>query len=517
TRILVTNAVNRLQDADQIVVIKQGKISQDGQYNELIQNEEGDLFRLIQESKFKGSNNEEQTDNKAPESHEGSSTEDHDDDNSVETASAGTPEDRDNKLVKTKTHEEDVDLEAKDEVDGEVAAEGRVGWSVYKFYLSTLGFFGVFSFLAIVIAYMGVQFGNQLWLQQWGNDNDSMTPKHSKQYWILTYFGWVLSAALMLVVSIAYSMIYMARKASKHLHTAMLKPLIRSPMSFFDVTSSGRIVNRFAHDITSIDTDLPLQFLNMLFIVTAALQIFAFCIAATPYFAIIMIPIGFGYYLLGGYFLVSSRELKRLDSAARSPMYAHFGETLAGLTSIRAFQDSDRFAIDATSLLDRSQQTSYLSNATTRWLQIMLDSISVLVLSTVALLAIIQREGVQAGLFSIVLSQIGVLTVIMSRMLSTACLMETSIISVERVREYSQLTPEARDVIPDSKTDEAWPQTGKIEFNNYSTRYREGLDLVLKDLSLTIQGGERIGIVGRTGAGKSSVTLSLFRIVEAVE
>jgi ABC-type multidrug transport system fused ATPase/permease subunit len=263
--------------------------------------------------------------------------------------------------------------------------------------------------------------------------------------------------------------------------------------------------------------DLPEIFILLLLNSTFAIQIFVFCIAATPYFVIIMIPIGFGYYLLGGYLLVSSRELKRLDSATRSPIYTHFGETLAGLTSIRAFQDSDRFAIDATTLLDRSQQTSYLSNATTRWLMLMLDTMSVLIISVVALLAVVQRGSEGAGLFSIVLSQIGILTAIMEGLLSTACNMETAIISVERVREYSQLTPEARDVIPDSKTDEAWPQIGKIEFNSYSTRYREGLDLVLKDLSLTIQGGERVGIVGRTGAGKSSVTLSLFRIVEAVE
>ncbi|KAI8347180.1 P-loop containing nucleoside triphosphate hydrolase protein [Mortierella sp. GBAus27b] len=516
TRILVTNAVNRLQDADQIVVIKQGKISQDGQYNELVQNEEGDLFRLIQESKSTGSNNEEQTDNKASEIDEGSITEDYDEDNSIETASA-TSEERGSKLVKTKTREEDVDLEAKDEVDDEVTAEGRAGWAVYKFYLSALGTFGVISFLAIVAVYMGLLFGVQLWLRRWGHDNDTGTPKHSAHYWILTYFGWTLAGALMVLASLAYPLLYMARSASKYLHAAMLKPLIRSPMSFFDVTSSGKIVNRFAHDISAIDMDLPQIFVSLLLVSTLALQIFIFCIAATPYFAIIMIPIGFGYYLLGGYFIVSSRELKRLDSAARSPMYAHFGETLAGLTSIRAFQDSDRFAIDATSLLDRSQQTSYLSNATTRWLQIMLDTISVLIISVVALMAVVQRGREGAGLFSIVLSQIGILTPVMGSLLSTVCSMETAIISVERVREYSQLTPEARDVIPDSKTDEAWPQTGKIEFNNYSTRYREGLDLVLKDLSLTIQGGERIGIVGRTGAGKSSVTLSLFRIVEAVE
>ncbi|KAF9340408.1 Multidrug resistance-associated protein 1, partial [Mortierella sp. AD094] len=133
------------------------------------------------------------------------------------------------------------------------------------------------------------------------------------------------------------------------------------------------------------------------------------------------------------------------------------------------------------------------------------------------LLAILQRNSPNQQIFSIVLSQIGSLTFTMSDVLTCACTLETLIVSVERIREYTNLTPEARDVIPDSKTDEAWPQHGQITFNQYSTRYREGLDLVLKDVTVTINGGERVGIVGRTGAGKSSVTLALFRIIEAAK
>ncbi|KAF8978605.1 hypothetical protein BGZ46_006280 [Entomortierella lignicola] len=144
---------------------------------------------------------------------------------------------------------------------------------------------------------------------------------------------------------------------------------------------------------------------------------------------------------LEGYFLISSRELKRLDSAARSPF-----------------------------LLDRSQQTSYLINVAIRWLQLILDSLSVFLLTTVALLAILQRELANQQIFSIVLSQIGQLTNLMSQLLTASVTNETLVVSVERVREYSQLSPEARDVILDSKTDKAWPQPGQITFNQYSTK-----------------------------------------------
>ncbi|KAG0301037.1 hypothetical protein BGZ98_008669 [Dissophora globulifera] len=536
TRILITNGVNHLSAVDQIVVIKQGKISQNGAYSELIKDNAGDLFRLIQESKFvasteKSGDKTEQDQDATSGDEDDSSTTESGDEAPLEftdskDSSNGSAEPVKRPTIKraksSRIKDADIDLDEKDEINEEVVAQGNVGWTVYKFYLSSLGISGVVMFFGVAVAFLAVQMSTQIWLQRWGNETDlaaasNTEPAHSNTYWILTYFAWILSSSLMLGFTIANTMIVMARKASKKLHKAMLAPLIRSPMSFFDVTSSGKIVNRFAHDISAIDFDLPLQFLNLLFIAFMAVNIFGFCIASSWYFAIIMIPLGIGYYWVGGFFLVSNRELKRLDSAARSPMYAHFGETLSGLVTIRAFQDADRFAIQATGLLDRSQQTSYLSNATTRWLQIILDLMSVMVLTLVGLLAIVQRNSVNAGLFSIVLSQIGVLTIIMSRILSTACQLETSIVSVERAREYAALTPEARDVIPDSKTDKAWPMHGEISFKNYSTRYREGLDFVLKDITVNFKAGERVGIVGRTGAGKSSVTLALFRIIEAAE
>ncbi|KAF9199460.1 hypothetical protein BGZ49_010396 [Haplosporangium sp. Z 27] len=552
TRILITNGVNHLKDADQIVVLKQGKISQDGQYTDLIQDEQGDLFRLIQESNIIASKAK---DEKEPSDSDLSGDDSSEDQEDAESSGAENYEDETTTAVdatiekpckfedqstaqvkrptfkrakSSKIKEDFIELDEKDEVNEEVVAQGKVGWPIYKYYLSTLGFVSIVLYAIASVVFMGIQIGTQLWMGRWGKENDLATaasdkagvtvaPEHSNHYWIMTYFGWVLASAIMLGSLISISIIFLARKASKKLHSAMLGPLIRSPMSFFDVTSSGKIVNRFSHDINSVDIDLPLQFVNLMFIVFTAVNIFGMCVAASPFFLIVTIPLALGYYQLGGFFLVSSRELKRLDSAARSPLYAHFGETLAGLVTIRAFSDSDRFAIQATVLLDRSQQTSYLTNVTTRWLQIMLDFLSVIVLSSVALLAILQRSSVNQQVFSIVLSQIGGLTIIMSRILSTSCQLETTIVSVERVREYTQLTSEGRDVIPDSRTEESWPQRGQISFNQYSTRYREGLDLVLKDVNFTVNGGERVGIVGRTGAGKSSVTLALFRIIEATK
>ncbi|KAF9957481.1 hypothetical protein BGZ70_009498 [Mortierella alpina] len=523
TRILVTNGVNHLAKADQIVVIKQGTISQDGCYSELIQNEEGDLYRLIQESKFvatkdDSAESEEDLDADIDSVIEGSNDGDDDDDSGAQRPDGPVKRPTYRRAKSTAIAEEDFEVEDKDEVNDEVKSEGRVGWDVYKFYILQLGSSGLTLFGIVAAIYLAVEINMELWLQRWGKQvYVPIEEQKPTSFWILTYFGFVISLALLLAFTIANFMVFMARRASKGLHASMLGPLARSPMSFFDVTSSGKIVNRFAHDMTAVDIDLPLHFINLIFITLMASTTFAFCIAASYYFAIVLLPIGYIYSVLGGFYLVSSRELKRLDSAARSPIYAHFGETLSGLVTIRAFSESHRFTTQATTLLDRSQQTSYLTNATTRWLQIMLDMVSVLIMSLVALLAIVQRDSVNQGIFAIVLSKITSLTLIMTRLMTTACQIETDIVSVERVREYSQLPSEARDLIPDSKTDEHWPQQGEIAFKNYSTRYRDGLDLVLRNLSVTVKGGERIGIVGRTGAGKSSITMALFRIIEAAE
>ncbi|KAG0242470.1 hypothetical protein BGW41_004038 [Actinomortierella wolfii] len=523
TRILVTNGVHHLKDVDQIIVIKKGRISQDGQYNDLIKDTTGDLYRLVEESqRTHGSVKDGQSET----SDEPVDVEP-DDDAVVVSGTERTEGVKDSAKKSEKrahvkdqktsdpTEAEDLDLTDHKEVDEEVTREGRVGWDVYKYYLYSVGKVACITLSIIAVAYMVIEFNTQMWIKNWGNDNERKEPRHSTTYWMLTYLAWMLSSNLTLSLSVGVTLVVLARRGSKNLHASMLSPLVRSPMSFFDVTSSGKIINRFSHDIGLVDIDLPINFLNLLFILMIVLLQFAYAIAASVYFLILMVPLWGCYYYLGGYFLVSSRELKRLDSAARSPMYAHFGETLNGLVTIRSFGHAERFAMQATKMLDQSQQVYYLTNSSQRWLQMMLEVLSVGVMSFIALLAVLQRSSANAGVFGIVLSQIGNLTYFVRRLMMEYCMLETNIVAVERIREYSRLPSEARDVIPDSKLDKEWPQEGKIVFNNYSTRYRKELDLVLRNINLSIQPGERIGIVGRTGAGKSSVTLALFRIIEA--
>ncbi|KAF9973812.1 hypothetical protein BGZ73_002947 [Actinomortierella ambigua] len=514
TRILVTNGAVHLSEADQIIVVKQGKIAQDGSYNSLMEDKDGDLHRMISESMLVVTK---ETDSVHSEDSQSEHLDDIDDGDQEQPTEASMRPVLHRRRT-TKVTVDDLNLEDDpNEVDSEITTEGRVSIAVYKYYFRSIGYPGLILFSLVCVAFLGINIAVKLWLQAWGKDNDRDPPTRGNTYWITTYLAWELAGAVVLVISIMTSTIILARKASKALHARALAPMVRSPMAFFDVTSSGKIINRFSHDISQIDLRIPLDMLNMFFVVMANAMLFAFFIAATPYFLILMVPLIGCYWMLSSYFLVSSRELKRLDSAARSPLYSHFNETLSGLATIRAFSDSERFSTQASTMLDQSQQVFYLTNSTTRWLQMMLELLSNIVVMFIALMAVIQRSSSSAGIFAIVLSQITSFTVSVQRFMTIYCQLETNVVSVERLKEYSELPSEGRDEIPDSKTDDSWPQQGKIEFHNYSTRYREGLDLVLKKINLSIQPGERVGIVGRTGAGKSSVTMALFRIIEAVE
>ena len=200
------------------------------------------------------------------------------------------------------------------------------------------------------------------------------------------------------------------------------------------------------------------------------------------------------------YYLRTSRELKRLDSVSRSPIYAHFQESLGGVATIRAYRQETRFTLDNEWRVDENLRAYYPSICANRWLAIRLEFIGSLIIFSSAALAIasvVSGTGLSAGM-------VGLMTVEV----------ESNIVSVERVLEYATLPSEAPDVIFKKRPNIGWPAYGGVSFHHYSTRYRPELELVLKDISLDIKPHEKIGVVGRTGAGKSSLTLALFRLIE---
>jgi len=288
-------------------------------------------------------------------------------------------------------------------------------------------------------------------------------------------------------------------------------------MSFFDTTPLGRILNRFSKDQNTIDETLPRTFqsyLRTLFQVMGILVVISY---STVGFLIVIIPMGVIYYYVQRYYLATSRELKRLESVSRSPIYSHFSETLSGINTIKAYQKQKTFITDNEDKLDFNHKAYYPNIASNRWLATRLEFVGSLIVLFAALLAVYAFDTIDSANVGLSLTYALSVTQTLNWMVRMSCDLEANVVSVERAKEYSNLKNEAPAVIEESRPPKQWPNQGIVEFKGYATRYREGLDLVLKKIDIKIRSGEKVGVVGRTGAGKSSLTLSLFRIIEAVE
>jgi len=306
--------------------------------------------------------------------------------------------------------------------------------------------------------------------------------------------------------------------ASKTMHKVMLNQVMRSPMSFFDTTPLGRIVNRFAKDVDICDNTLPnnlRQWLNTLaqFIGTVIL-----IIVKLPVFTAVIVPVAVVFYFVQNIYVNTSRQLKRLESISRSPIYSHFGETIQGASTIRAFGLQHQFITESEEKVDTNQVCYYPSIIANRWLAVRLEYIGNFITFAAALFAILSPDAVGPADVGLVISYALNVTQTLNWLVRMTSDVETNIVAVERVKEYSEtLEQEASWEDGQNKPADEWPQSGAVTFQDYGMRYRAGLDLVVKNISVDISGGQTVGIVGRTGAGKSSLTVALFRLVEPAE
>ncbi|KAK2169804.1 hypothetical protein NP493_1174g00006 [Ridgeia piscesae] len=286
-------------------------------------------------------------------------------------------------------------------------------------------------------------------------------------------------------------------------------------MSFFDTTPIGRIVNRFSKDVDTVDVNIPVTVQVWMSTSASVIATVIVISYSTPIFLSVVLPLGVLYYFVQRFYICSARQLKRITLISRSPIYAHFSETVTGISSIRGYGQQDRFVQYSDYLVDENQKVCYLSIVCGRWLGVCLDFIASCIVLFAGVFAVLQRDSISAGLAGLSISYTLRVTgelIMMARMTSD---MEAYIVAVERINEYTELQEEAPAVVHETRPSLDWPQHGCVDFRNYATQYRPGLPLVLKDLNCHISAGEKVGIVGRTGVGKSSMTLALFRIIEA--
>ncbi|NXP07635.1 MRP3 protein, partial [Thinocorus orbignyianus] len=358
--------------------------------------------------------------------------------------------------------------------------------------------------------------GANVWLSDWTNEPVINGTQHNTAMRIGVYAALGLLQGLIVLIS-SFTLAMGGINAARTLHTALLENKFHTPQSFYDTTPTGRIINRFSKDIYVIDEVIPPTILMFLGTFFTSLSTMIVIIASTPLFAVVIVPLAIVYFFVQRFYVATSRQLKRLESVSRSPIYSHFSETVSGASVIRAYRRVTSFIDISDQKMDENQKSYYPGIVSNRWLGIRVEFVGNCIVLFAALFAVISKNSLNAGLVGLSVSYALQVTLSLNWMVRMTSELETNIVAVERIKEYSETETEAPWIIEGKSPPEDWPSRGELEFVNYSVRYRKGLDLVLKGLNLHIHGGEKIGIVGRTGAGKSSMTLCLFRILEAVK
>uniref|UniRef100_K3X5W9 Uncharacterized protein n=1 Tax=Globisporangium ultimum (strain ATCC 200006 / CBS 805.95 / DAOM BR144) TaxID=431595 RepID=K3X5W9_GLOUD len=512
--VLVTHGLTFLNQCDSIIVLEKGAIVEHDTYDNLM-SKNGILTDLV--FKYKDQDQQHKTIEEVEDEVIEYANPLEADDEEVALEDYVNNRSRTSSIRSDITHEGEL-AEGQLIVD-EDRSTGDVAWNMYKVWINAFGGMAAGLFLILVfIVTQAINLSSTWWLSYWSENSESN--KDSQMYYVYVFMILNLAYAVALYFR-AITTYTGGLRASKKMFQSLLARIIRAPTSFFDTTPTGRIVNRLSKDVYTVDESIPATWSMLLNTMMSVLATLATISYVTPIFMVILIPVLIGYYTSQRYFIKTSRELQRLDSISRSPVFALLSETLDGLPTIRAYSAESKFAKKNEDQLDRNQRAYFLNFAVNCWLALRLEFAGTLIASFAALCAVLAHnpstnEGMAfAGLAGVSLSYAFSVTQSLNWSVRMISQLQTQMVSVERIHNYSEMEiePELTSVgkLPPNKE---WPDAGEIVFRNVNLRYRPGLPRVLRNLSLTIKPQEKIGIVGRTGAGKSSLVVGLMRLVE---
>ena len=432
---------------------------------------------------------------------------------------------------------------------------GAVKWSVMKLYLSSMGSWWFWT-VAIVV-FNSQQLATvaiQAWVRQWANQyveeevmgnswphalrasvasklgnidftqngpSDIQAPLTTRKFQDVNIAYYLSGLAILGLLSAGTALIrdlwvfFGSLTASRRIHNLLIQSVTRARFKFFDVTPLGQIMNRFSKDLEAVDQDIAPTAISVMSCALSLLVTVVLITVITPGFLIAAFFIGILFYLVSAFYLRASRDLKRLESVQRSPLFQQFGETLSGMTTIRAYGDERRFIRDNLSKINKQSRPFIFLWACNRWLAFRADVLGDLVAFSAGVFIILSLGKVDAGAAGMSLTYAMNFTENLLWLVRNYAINEQNMNSMERIKEYLEVDQEADEIVKDNRPAPEWPSKGGVEFTNYSTRYRADLEPVLRNVSLTINPKEKVGIVGRTGAGKSSLTLAIFRALEA--
>lgn len=518
TRVLVTHQLQYLPAADLVVVVQNGKIVESGSYNALV--EKGidfHQFHIESDDTASSSSSSPSSEDEHPmvEQHESSQDE-------SRNSSSTSIEDKVEEANQTENDGKIEDAQEKNCLQSKKsitkAEERAVGQVKKKVYIKYFLVWGPRLILPIVVLSLamtekGLQSAQNWWLSVWSSavENQDLS-QDDTWYYMKVYFSIGL-VSLIIQIARAVALVLGSLIAAGSLQKSLLKRVLRLPMSFFDSQPTGRLLNRFTKDVEAVDTSLQSSISSFLSCSVSVLWSLIVVVAVSPATAAAFFPITFAYAKIQGRYVATSRELKRLDSLAMSPIFSHFSETLQGLAVVRAFRAQESFRTKNKYLLDESNKCFWPIQAVNRWLSVRLELLGTFIVlcSAIVVSGIVPTS---AGLAGLALTSALNLTGLMSWMVRQTTELEVNMNSVERLIEYDDEPTEAPAIIQGNRPLPDWPTRGQVCVENLVVRYRPELDPVLHGISFTVGSSEKIGVVGRTGCGKSTLMMALYRIVE---
>ncbi|KAJ7079446.1 P-loop containing nucleoside triphosphate hydrolase protein [Mycena belliarum] len=471
TTVLVTHGVHHLPDADKVIVMDAGTITHFGTFEEV--RDSGATFALASVAGAAGAGG-----------HGGAAT-----------ANAGEA------VV--------VDEEKEEEEAWNAEQASRRG--AYTFYAKCTGFARTGGLFALVTGWSGIGLFAPAYLSMLATADGHLG------LWVAGYGAIVfanLSGMALTLASFAYTL---GTFASPNIHAAELAGVMGSPISWITKNPVGTILNRFSQDIQVADREFPFALLNYLANVLTTLGTFVFITLATPALAFALPPLAvLGFYGLR-YYLITSKQLRRLELGSKSPLYTLFGTTISGLITVRAYRAQKYFQAQNALFINEMQGALHHRLASQLFLRVFMLWFQTILACSVAVITVLLRDTTSAAFLGIALSRLVMLGMALTHLLTAYASVENGSIAIDRIEEYANLPAEEPVVKPEeimAADLSAWPSTGRLAFSDFSMRYRADLPPALKDLSFELEGGLKIGICGRTGSGKSSTVLSLFRGID---
>ncbi|KAJ7710388.1 P-loop containing nucleoside triphosphate hydrolase protein [Mycena rosella] len=469
TTVLVTHGVHHLPSADKVIVMDIGKIAHFGSFEEV--RDAGATFALTSAGELAAKNGQVVA---------------------MEAATAPTV----------------VDEEKDEELNWTREQASRR--SSYAFYMKCTGVLRACGLLLLITIWSGTQIFAMVYLSMLASSGDHLGR------WVAGYGAIVASTLVSMALTMTYFSYILSSFAAPHVHGAELAGVMRSPISWITKTPAGNILNRFSQDMYAADRDFPFAFINYCTSILGMTGTFVFIAMATPLltFVLPVLAVGGAYFLR--FYLATSKQFRRLELGSKSPLYTLFGTTVSGLITVRAYSAQAFFRAQNAAFVNESQGALHHRVTGQLFLRVFLLWFQTILACSIAVLTVWLRDSTSATFLGIALSRLVSLGPILHNVLESLAVVENGSVAIDRIQEFAELPPEEKVVSNEMPMNDpsTWPSVGSLTFADFSMKYRGDLPLALKNLSFDLQGGLKVGICGRTGSGKSSTVLALFRGID---